>query len=111
MAPDPTGTPAPPAAWMTTPCTRCGGEGEEFPALPRPPMPGALGREIQARVCAFCWQDWTKTEVMVINELKLNFMDPGSQAALDREMRDFLRMPEAGAAPAAPGEPGAPPRG
>jgi Fe-S cluster biosynthesis and repair protein YggX len=29
-------------------------------------------------------------EVMVINELRLNFMDPASQETLNRHMREFL---------------------
>ena len=29
-------------------------------------------------------------EVMVINELRLNFMDPASQVTLDQHMRQFL---------------------
>jgi Fe-S cluster biosynthesis and repair protein YggX len=53
-------------------------------------MPGALGAEIQEKVCADCWAEWQKTEVMVINELRLNFMDPGAQETLNRQMRDFL---------------------
>jgi len=62
-----------------------------------------MGREIQALVCADCWQEWLKAEVMVINELRLNFMDPGSQPALDKQMRDFLRMPAAPEPPASTG--------
>ncbi len=80
-------------ATLTVPCLRCHREGA--PALPRPPLPGALGRDIQARVCADCWQEWIKGEVMVINELRLNFMDPGSQEILDKHMREFLHLPPA----------------
>ena len=58
--------------------------------MPRPPMPGAAGREVQERVCADCWAEWQATEVMVINELRLNFMDPTAQATLDQHMRQFL---------------------
>jgi Fe-S cluster biosynthesis and repair protein YggX len=53
-------------------------------------MPGALGAEIQEKVCADCWAEWQKMEVMVINELRLNFMDPGAQETLNRQMREFL---------------------
>jgi Fe-S cluster biosynthesis and repair protein YggX len=41
-------------------------------------------------VCAECWQAWQQNEVMVINELRLNFMDPKAQEVLDAEMRRFL---------------------
>lgn len=69
-------------------CVRCGRP--EAPALTRRPMPGAVGLEIQEKICADCWAEWQKMEVMVINELRLNFMDPGSQEILNRQMRDFL---------------------
>jgi Fe-S cluster biosynthesis and repair protein YggX len=31
-------------------------------------------------------------EVMVINELRLNFMDPEAQETLDRHMREFFGL-------------------
>ena len=58
-------------------CVRCGRP--EAPALARRPMPGPAGAEIQEKI-----------EVMVINELRLNFMDPESQKVLSQHMREFL---------------------
>jgi Fe-S cluster biosynthesis and repair protein YggX len=72
----------------TVNCVRCGLEGA--PALSRRPVPGALGTEIQQKICANCWDDWQKAEVMVINELRLNFMDPAAHEALNSRMREFL---------------------
>lgn len=69
-------------------CARCGRA--DAPALTRRPMPGPLGAEIQEKVCADCWAEWQKVEVMVINELRLNFMDPESQKILNQHMREFL---------------------
>ncbi len=67
-------------------------------------MPGAAGREVQAQVCADCWAEWGRAEVMVINELRLNFMDPAAQEILNRQMREFLdpaaRAADPGAQPA-----------
>ncbi|HEX2165280.1 MAG TPA: oxidative damage protection protein [Thermoanaerobaculia bacterium] len=74
-------------------CTRCHREVEP---MPRPPVPGRIGHELQRRVCADCWAEWQGTEVMVINELRLNFMDPSAQAVLDQHMRQFLAMEEEG---------------
>jgi len=88
---------APGAATVT--CARCG---REAPALARPPLPGEAGREIQERVCAACWQEWQQAEVMVINELRLDFMDPRASAVLEQHMREFLGL-DPGAAPIAPG--------
>ncbi|HEX2252043.1 MAG TPA: oxidative damage protection protein [Thermoanaerobaculia bacterium] len=70
-------------------CSRCG---EEKPRLPKPPVPGVVGREVHESVCAECWADWQAMEVMVINELRLNFMDPKSQDILDAQMRNFFHL-------------------
>jgi Fe-S cluster biosynthesis and repair protein YggX len=79
---------------VTITCRRCG---QQKAALARAPFPGPLGAEILATVCGACWREWEKAEVMVINELRLNFMDPEAQATLDRHMREFLALePAAG---------------
>jgi Fe-S cluster biosynthesis and repair protein YggX len=70
-------------------CARCGADG---PRLPRPPFAGALGAEIAQKVCAACWGEWQHAEVMVINELRLNFMDPAAQEILATQLRDFLAL-------------------
>lgn len=68
-------------------CVRCRRTRE---AIAGPTYPGALGEEIQAKICAACWADWQAAEVMVINELRLNFMDPASGPILERHLREFL---------------------
>lgn len=88
----------------TIACVRCARP--EAPALPRPPLPGPKGLEIRNKICADCWAEWTKMEVMVINELRLNFMDPGSQPILDEHMRKFLGLDDA--PPERPNLPGIP---
>jgi Fe-S cluster biosynthesis and repair protein YggX len=55
-------------------------------------MRGPLGEEVRARTCADCWSDWQRAEVMVINELRLNFMDPSAHAILVAETRRFLGL-------------------
>jgi Fe-S cluster biosynthesis and repair protein YggX len=73
-------------------CSRCGRSDQ--PRLERPPMPGSAGRRLVERVCRECWQEWQTMEVMVINELRLNFMDPEAAGILEKQMRDFLQLPE-----------------
>ncbi len=76
-------------------CVRCGRA--DAPALGKPPLRGALGAEIASRVCADCWQEWQRAEVMVINELRLNFMDPEAPKVLETHLRQFLALdPPAG---------------
>jgi len=73
----------------TVTCKRCG---QTKPALARAPMPGPLGETIHQSICADCWHEWEAAEVMVINELRLNFMDPAAQQVLERHMREFLTL-------------------
>jgi len=56
------------------------------------PYPGELGVEIREKVCGQCWAEWQQTEVIVINELRLDFMDPSSQDILVQHMREFLGL-------------------
>ena len=68
-------------------CARCG---RTAPAAQNVVYGGALGDEIRAKSCDDCWREWLNMEVMVINELRLNFMDPKSQEVLTQQMRQFL---------------------
>jgi Fe-S cluster biosynthesis and repair protein YggX len=78
---------------QTVHCARCGRT--DAPALAKRPLPGSQGEELRERVCADCWAEWLHMEVMVINELRLNFMDPASQGILNQQMRQFLFPAEA----------------
>ena len=73
----------------TVHCARCGKQG---PRQATAAYPGALGEELSSRVCAVCWAEWQQVEVMVINELQLNFMDPRSLEILAGHMREFLLL-------------------
>ena len=77
-------------------CSRCA---TRAAGLSRAPFRGALGEEIQRRVCPPCWEDWKRAEVMVINELKLNFREPTAQEILTSHLREFLGLD----GPATPG--------
>jgi len=54
-----------------------------------------LEQELRARACKDCWDEWQRAEVMVINELKLNFMDPKALPALIAQMREFFALDSA----------------
>ncbi|MEO8505527.1 MAG: oxidative damage protection protein [Acidobacteriota bacterium] len=70
-------------------CKRCL---KTAPGLASVPFPGRLGAEILAHTCADCWAQWTRHEVMVINELRLNFIDPSAQTTLHQHLREFLAL-------------------
>jgi Fe-S cluster biosynthesis and repair protein YggX len=73
-------------------CCRCGKAGDAPPAH-RVPFPAALKEKVLASVCASCWQEWEGMEVMVINEHRLNFLDPDHRALLQRSCLEFLNVP------------------
>jgi len=52
----------------------------------------ALEKELKAQVCVDCWNEWQRAVVMVINELKLNFMDPQALPQLIAQMREFFAL-------------------
>ncbi len=74
---------------MPITCSRCGKASE---ALPKAPMPSALGSEIQRRVCPACWAEWLRTQIMLINEYRLNLVDPEARKVLEGQMREFLNL-------------------
>ena len=73
----------------TVDCSRCH---KTRAALSTAPLPGELGDEIATRVCSPCWEEWKEQEVRVINELRLNFMDPHSNDVLERHLKKFLGL-------------------
>ena len=73
----------------TVRCARCN---RDAPAATGVFYGGELGEEIKSRVCGDCWTEWREAEVMVINELRLNFMDPKSQEVLAEQLRQFLML-------------------
>ena len=77
----------------TVECARCG---RTAAAATGVFYGGEVGERIRARTCADCWAEWQQAEVMVINELQLNFMDPRSQDILVQHMREFLGLDPAG---------------
>ena len=70
-------------------CRRCQ---RDAPTIVEATYPGALGAEIGTQICTDCWAEWQRAEVMVINELRLNFMDPEAQKVLVHHMREFLGL-------------------
>lgn len=73
---------------MSNPCSRCGKP--LTPITANVPLPAGLAEEVHQRTCSACWHEWCDMEVKVINELRLNFMDPASLEILHRQMREFL---------------------
>lgn len=71
-------------AWS---CRRCGGH---EPRLGWAPWPGQKGRTLQETICARCWDEWLGMQTRIINEYRLNVLDPGHSKALQEQMDVFL---------------------
>ena len=71
-------------------CSRCESRAA---GLERAPLPGELGQEVQAAICAPCWNEWLGAQVRLINEYRLSPVNPEHFAFLVKEMRTFLNLP------------------
>ena len=54
------------------------------------PWPGPLGQRIYSEICKQAWQQWLAHQTMLINENRLNPLDPKSRQFLAAEMEKFL---------------------
>ena len=63
---------------------------QEAPGLDRPPYPGELGKRIYENVSKEAWQAWLAHQTMLINENRLNPLDPKTRAFLAAEMEKYF---------------------
>ena len=63
---------------------------EALEGLDRPPLPGAKGQDIFDHVSKKAWLEWQSHQTMLINEKKLNMMNPAHREELQQAMEDFL---------------------
>jgi Fe-S cluster biosynthesis and repair protein YggX len=68
------------------------------------PYPDDLGRRILQNVCASCWSEYMSRQTMVINEYRLDLMDPRAQEILTADMVEFLGLAETGGEASPPSE-------
>jgi Fe-S cluster biosynthesis and repair protein YggX len=80
-------------------CARCG----ETRASAGRVLPGAIGDEIEQRVCAQCWSEWLAQQIRVINHYGLRPALREDREKLYEFTREFLglRVPEEHRAPPA----------
>jgi Fe-S cluster biosynthesis and repair protein YggX len=70
-------------------CARCGQERE---GAGKVGLPGTLGADIEARICAECWKEWTSTQIRVINHYGLRPAQREDREKLYELTRDFLQL-------------------
>ena len=81
---------------------------KELPGLDEPPFDTDLGRKIYDNVSQQAWSQWTEFCKMLLNEYRLNPLDPNSQKIMEEQMEQFFfgegaRLPEGYVPPKAKG--------
>ncbi len=76
---------------MSVHCERCGKDGEP-PRASKVAFMGQYKERLLSGFCSDCWKEWEAMEVKVINEYRLNFMDPEHREALKKACADFLGL-------------------
>lgn len=80
-------------------CSRCG---RLEPRLAWPPWPGEAGQRIQNQICDICWREWMGMQTKIINEYRLNVLEPDHAKMLREQMLSFLGLSAPGSTPAMP---------
>jgi Fe-S cluster biosynthesis and repair protein YggX len=63
---------------------------KQLPGLSEQPMPGKLGEKIVNNISQQAWNEWLAHQTMLINEYRLNLLEPKSRQFLQDEMQSFL---------------------
>lgn len=63
---------------------------QELPGLDRPPIPGELGKRVFENVSKQAWKMFEDHFKMVMNEYRLNLMDPRTDEIFKQQVVEFL---------------------
>jgi len=63
---------------------------KELPGLDEPPFDTEFGKKIYENVSQQAWQGWTEFCKMLLNEYRLNPLDPNSQKIMEEQMEQFF---------------------
>lgn len=85
-------------------CTRC--DRDDPDRIDRKPFPSELGDRILAEICAPCWEEWKKRQMLLINHYGLKLHEPAAREFLYKNLRIHLFGEEGTAARIDTGEEG-----
>ena len=63
---------------------------KEAEGLLKAPYPGELGQKIYNEISKEAWKKWLNQQTMLINEHRLNLLDPKTKTMLETSMERFL---------------------
>jgi len=69
---------------------KCVKLGKEAPGLAFQTYPGELGKRIFENVSKEAWDQWMGRQTMIINEYRLNPLDPKARKMIEGEMEKFF---------------------
>ena len=64
--------------------------GRELPGLDRIPWKGDIGKRIYEQVSKEAWRMWVEHSKMLMNEYRLNPLDPNSLKIMEQQMEEFF---------------------
>ncbi len=64
--------------------------GRDLPGLDRIPWKGEIGKRVYENVSKDAWKMWLEHSKMVMNEYRLNPLDPSSQKIMEDQMEQFF---------------------
>ena len=82
--------------------------GKMLPGLEHVPWAGELGKRVYENVSKQAWKMWLEYSKMIMNEYRLNPLDPASHRIMEEQMEQFFfgegaKLPEGYVAPKAKG--------
>jgi Fe-S cluster biosynthesis and repair protein YggX len=69
---------------------KCVKFGKEMPGLDRIPWKGEIGKRVYENVSKEAWKLWLEHSKMIMNEYRLNPLDPSSQKVMEDQMEQFF---------------------
>ncbi len=84
--------PNPPSAPASQPVrmVMCVKFGREMPGLDRIPWKGEIGKRVYENVSKDAWKLWLEHSKMIMNEYRLNPLDPNSQKIMEEQLEQFF---------------------
>ena len=56
---------------------------------------GEVKQKLQSNACEDCWREWLRMQTMLVNEYRLNLMDPKTDVFLNTQVLAFFKLDEA----------------
>ena len=72
----------------------CKRSGCELEGMEESPIKGPLSEIILNNVSQSAWDDWMQASIMMLNEYRLNLLDPKHQEVYDQQMLAFFGLLE-----------------